>query len=306
MEVLYKFLDDCTLRGRTKRTVEGYQSSIKEFLEYFPEPEHVTKYELRDYLGSLQNRNLRVSTIKGYFSAVSSFYEFLIYEEMVQANPILPFRQRYLDKPTKYERRQLLSVDSMIQLINSIELEYDNLREIALLVTLAKTGARKQEFLDLVVEDIDFKRCILRLPDAAKRNNRLIPMDIELQVVLEEYLKWRQVHARADTPYLWITERGGRIHKDYPNEAIAFYARPLGLHESNGPLEKRLTCHCFRKWFTHHLVKNGMTEVYMQILRGDSLKDAAWKDNYLEPEDLIDQEIREEYLNCIPQLLCYE
>jgi len=54
------------------------------------------------------------------------------------------------------------------------------------------------------------------------------------------------------------------------------------------------------------IIKNGMTEVYMQILRGDSLKDAVWKDNYLEPEDLMDQEIRQEYLNCMSELISSE
>lgn len=305
LETLNNFLQDCTLRGRTKRTVEGYRSSIKEFLEYYPQPEKVTKYELKNYLAVLQARDLKMTTIKGYFSAMSSFYEYLIYEERIQANPILPFRARYLDKTTRYDRRQLLSVDKMRQLINSIKLEFDNIQDIAMLVTLAKTGARKQEFLDLQVKDIDFKRMMIKLPDAAKRNNRFIPMDLEFQVILEEYLKWRKFYARADVPYLWITQRGGRVHKDYPNELIAYHAEPLGLHEPRGPLEQRLTCHCFRKWFTHHLVKNGMTEIYMQILRGDSLKDAAWKDNYLEPEDLIDFEIRQEYLSCMPPIVCY-
>lgn len=305
MSYLNEFLYDCTLRGRTKRTVEGYRSSIKEFLDYFPEPERVTKSELRDYLAVLQARDLKMSTIKGYFSAVSSFYEYLLYEESIQVNPVLPFRARYLDKTIKNDRRQLLSVKMMRQLIDSIELEFDNVQDIAMLVTLAKTGARKQEFLGLRKGDLDFNRKFIKLPDAAKRNNRFIPMDAELQVVLEEYLKWRQLYARADVPYLWITQRGSRIHKDYPNEVIAYYAEPLDLHDPHGPLEHRFTCHCFRKWFTHHLVKNGMTEVYMQILRGDSLKDAAWKENYIEPEDLIDSEIRREYLACMPAIVCY-
>ena len=303
MELSDDFLKDCRLRGRTNRTIEGYRSAIREFLEYFPEPERVGKEELKEYLGKLQERDLKGRTIKSYFSAVSSFYEYLIYEEKVQANPMLPFRARYLDKPAKHERRQLLSVKQMRELINSIPPE--EIRDIAMLVVLAKTGARRNEFINILAEDVDFKRAILRLPEASKRNNRYIPMDNELFIVLETYMEWRKTRVKPGCKYLWITHRGHHFNEEDINRMIAYYAEPLGLHRPGGPLEKRLTCHCFRKFFTHHLTKNGMTELFVQILRGDSLKDAAWKDNYIEPEDMINEEIRYMYSDTAPQLICY-
>ena len=109
MQLLHDFLKDCQTRRRSKRTLETYKSNVGEFLEYFPDPENVDKNDLRHYLGYLQNKGLKDSTLKGYFSALSSFYDFLIYEEVAHTNPILPFRQRFLDKPTKNERRQLLT-----------------------------------------------------------------------------------------------------------------------------------------------------------------------------------------------------
>lgn len=303
MEVLEDFLRDCRLRGRTKRTLEGYKSSVSEFLTIYPEPERVTTDELEAYLEVLQRRDLKIKTMKSYFSAVSSLYEYLIFKKRTSVNPVLPFRQRYLDKPNKSDRRQLLSVNSMRLLINSIPL--DHIREIAMLVTLAKTGARKQEFIDILAEDVDTERMILKLPQPDKRYNRFIPMDHELCVVLETYLEWRQRNVRDECPYLWINQRGHQIDKDEPNKVIQEFAYPIGLHEPGGPLERRLRCHSFRKFFTHHLVKAGMPEIFVQVLRGDSLKDAAWKDNYLEPEDLINEEIRDAFLVKIPQLICY-
>lgn len=301
--LLQDFLIDCSLRGRTNRTIEGYRSAVGEFLEHFPRPEKVAKEELRQYLGTLQERNLKISTVKGYFSAVSSFFEYLIYEEKVTANPVLPFRQRYLDKPTKYDRRQLLSVDSMRMLINSIP--FSDILSLAILICLAKTGARRQEFLDILAKDVDLKRGIIKLPQTEKRYNRFLPMDPELYAIMEIYMEWREKHVRPGCEYLWITPRGYHIDEDKPNEIIAMYAEPLGLHEPGGPLERRLTCHCFRKFFTHHLTKNGMPELFLQVLRGDSLKDAAWKDNYIEPEDLINEEIRVSYFSTVPELICY-
>jgi len=296
-ELLDDFIFDCQSRARVKRTIETYKGNVKEFLEYFPEPENVNKHDLREFLAHLQERNLKQSTLKGYFSALSTFYDYLIYEEIADINPILPFRRRYLDKPIKNDKRQLITIKDMRKLIRSVE----PIREQAMLLTLAKHGVRLGEYLGLREEDIDLKKDVITYPQKAKRHNRVLPVDDELHDVLIEYKKWWKSHAK--TPWFWVTEYGGgRIHKDYTNAVIAQYAEPLGLHEPNGPLERRLTCHCFRKWFTHYLYASGMDEVSIMILRGDSLKKSAWSGSYLEPNELL-PEIRKEYFRGIPKLL---
>lgn len=291
------FIFDCQTRGRTKRTLESYKGTVKEFLNFFPDPEAVDKYDLRDFLSHLQKRELKIATLKTCFSTLSTFYDFLIYEEIAETNPILPFRRRYLDKPTKNDRRQLISIKAMKQIIGSIE----PIREQAMLLTLAKHGVRLGEYLNLQDKNIDLRRDEIIYPQRAKRNNRVLPIDDELHEVLLEYRRWRKKH--ASSPWFWVTTHGGgKIHKDYTNAVISQYAQPFQLHESNGPLEKRLTCHCFRKWFTHHLFAAGMDETTIMILRGDSLKAKAWSGSYLEPDELTEQ-IKGEYLRCIPKLL---
>lgn len=298
MPLLEQFLGDCRARRRSHRTLETYKSNILEFLQHYPEPERVNKHDLRDYLEHLQDRGLKNSTLKGYFSALSSFYDFLIYEERAETNPIKPFRQRFLDQPIKHDRRQLITVKDMQVLIRSI----DHIREKTMLCVLAKHGVRHDEYFRLKPENVDLVRDTVTYPDKAKRHNRTLPIDPELHDILEQYLKWRSSRVKPGCDWLWIGDRGCRFHKDYTNEVIAFYAQPLGLHQPNGPLEKRLTCHCFRKWFTHHLFVAGMDGTTIKILRGDSLNKDAWTSNYLEPNELTEM-VRNEYLACIPTLL---
>lgn len=298
METLIsEFLTDCQIRGRTKRTLETYKGVVTEFLQYYPRPEEVGKRDLRDYLAHLQERDLAIGTLKGYFSALSTLYDYLIFEEVTNTNPIVPFRQRYIDQPTKNERRQIPSLKDVRTLLGSI----DEIREIAMIVTLAKTGARLGEYIGLQIDDIDFHRSVLKLPEEEKRHNQFIPMDDELQGTLEVYMEWRNRKARSK--WLWISNHGKRIHKDYTNAVLAYYAKPLNLHEPGGPLERRLTAHCFRGFFTTQLRKAGMIEEYLQVLRGDSLQKQTWKNHYLSDEYLGFEEIRKEYLRCMPELL---
>ena len=83
---------------------------------------------------------------------------------------------------------------------------------------------------------------------------------------LKMYLVWRE--RNSHTKWLWVTERGGRIHKDYAGSVISTPAQPIGLHNPSGALCERLTPHCFRHFFTTHLYRAGMDPQYIKWLRG--------------------------------------
>jgi hypothetical protein len=59
---------------------------------------------------------------------------------------------------------------------------------------------------------------------------------------LEMYLAWRECNSH--TKWLWVTERGGRIHKYYVGSVIGTLAQPIGLHNPSGALCERLTLQC--------------------------------------------------------------
>lgn len=135
----------------TKHSIETYQSNVSEFLIYNPDPRIVTIDQLRYYLEQLRNRHLSQSTLKGYMSAVSSFYDFLVFEKDILVNPILPFRKRYLDRTKCHpETRQLISIKEMQDIYKAAR----NIQERALIMVMAKTGIRRGELHDLRIRQI--------------------------------------------------------------------------------------------------------------------------------------------------------
>lgn len=76
----------------------------------------------------------------------------------------------------------------MKKLISSIE----PIREQAMILTLAKHGARLGEYLGLKDENIDLRKDVITYPHKAKRHNRVPPIDDELHEVLIEYKTWRK------------------------------------------------------------------------------------------------------------------
>lgn len=299
LKLLHNFERDLQLRRRSDRTIQGYRSNVKEFLQHYPNPETVTYDDLEEYLMCLLERDLKTSTLKSTFSAISSFYEYLIYKKVVDRNPITGFRKRYIDNTTESDRRQIPEVSQVRQLIDSLSF----IREIAIVMTLAKTGIRREELLLLTEEDIDLEKDMIIIERKKRAKNRIRFIDMELHMVLEEYFLWRELRkaqGKCKTNYLWISDRGGRIHKDYPNEFIQYHAQKLGLHDPNGPLETKLSCHCFRGFMTTHLRRAGMKEEHITTMLGHSLKKSTWSGHYLDIDMGL---VQEEYLRCVPQLI---
>jgi len=296
MEYIQEFATDCQIRGFSKHTVETYVSYLRDYVAYVDDPASVTPAELRVHLTVIQKRKYRPSTYNTYYAALNSFYEFLIYDGIVRKNIIPAFRKRYITHLMKTytgETRQLISVEAMRELIRQSE---DYIHE-AIMMVLAKTGLRRGEFLDQKVEDYDLERDIIHVPNTAKRSRQTVFMDDELHLVIKEYLVWRKPYAKNN--WMWIIPSGARMHKDVPGNIIKGYAQPMGLHDPTGPLEQRLTPHCFRHWFTTYLYRAGMDPQHIKWLRGDSLQKEAWQIyNHIDPEM-----VRAEYERCIPKLL---
>lgn len=297
MTYLEGFCLDCEARGLTRHTIETYRSNIKDFLKVVSDPIWANRDDLRKYLLRLRARNPAGSTLKGHFSAISMFYEYLIYEGLAYHNPILPLRKRYLSqiKPVSggENTRQLISIQNMRTLI----LKANRIQDIAILMVLAKTGIRRGELLDLKIDSIDLQNSIIRLPAKAKRSQRITFIDMELYGILRKYIQWRSRRARS--PWLWINKKGRKMDRDYPGELIASLATPLGLHQPRGPLCYRLTPHCFRHFFTTHLFRAGMDPQYIMWLRGDSMGKQSWQlYNHIDPEA-----VRVEYHRLVPKLI---
>lgn len=210
-------MEDCQLRQLTERTIQTYKSDIIHFIEVNPDPTTVLQKDLKRYLRNLERTHLADSTLVSRFSAINSFYEFLLYEGYCTYNPIPQFRKRYLPRHIHGEQRQIISIEDMRKLIESCH----NVKDAAIVATLAKTGVRRGELLNMTPDSLDFQHQIIHVPEAAKRSNRILFMDAELKFILEEYFFWWEKHSKSN--WLWITKRGGRVHKDYTGKMLADY-----------------------------------------------------------------------------------
>ncbi len=213
--LLEGFCQDCQMRNI--KSIETYKIYIKQYLELLASrsknANSADKSDLKDFLSSLRQRGLKQASIEKAFTCLSSFYTYMVDEELISSNPITPFKRRYLRKykdENTSEARQIISVEQASLLVNSTL----NSRDKAILVLLFKTGMRRSELCSLDVDDIDFKNMALKLKSTAKRSNRLLFFDSEAEYVLQAWLQFRKDKDKKGTPALFLSRDGRRISSD--------------------------------------------------------------------------------------------
>jgi integrase/recombinase XerD len=182
----------------------------------------------------------------------------------------------------------------MSQLVNSIL----DPRDKTISIILAKTGVRRGEMLKMDVQDINWNNYSILLKPTPKRSNRTVYFDDECALVLRRWLSVRE-KLSPTTKALFVSYQAlNRLSRNGAYEAVVKYARKLGFHNPNSKrLADHFGPHCFRHWFTTHLLRNGMPREYVKELRGDVRKEAIDIYHHIDQEDL-----RKKYLACIPKL----
>lgn len=291
--LLLDFLEDCQVRNFSPRTIQSYKSNLKYFLSRHSL--EISPMVLKDFLVHIRDeKGYAPSTVENYFAALSSFYDFLEWEG-VQKNIVPQFRKRYLRyyKEQRHEERQLISLEQMKDLIDSAEW----IGFKAMFLFFAKTGIRRQELIDLDLQDLFLSQNYAVLKPHAKRSNRIVFFDNECSQVLQDWLTWRQnKRPKLRSKALFLGPMGSRITRDAVYDATTQHAQKLGFHNPQGNLNEKFTPHCFRHFFTTWLRRSGCPRSIIQELRGDSRKEAI--DIY---DHITQTELKESYLRYIPQ-----
>lgn len=290
--LISEFFRDCKARGYASRTVESYVSHIRYFMSFYDVDAGYD--DLKEFLIHIRDeRGYTLATCNNYFASLSTFYDFLEFEKIVERNMVPAFRKRYLRSYKKNytpETRQLIGIEDMANLVNVPEyLVYR-----VLIIFLAKTGVRRNELITLDREDLDLDNLTVHLKPTAKRSNRTVFFDLETKAFLEVYLDERTDSQKA----LFVGRQDfHRITRNQVYDVVSGYAEKIGLHDPEGHLDEKFGPHCCRHWFTTWLRRSGMSRTFIQELRGDSRGEAI--DVY---DHIALDELKESYLSCIPQL----
>lgn len=246
-----EFLVVKSIKGLSKLTLYNY----RRFLEIFffqikKQPEQVKKLDIEIFLHWYQKeRGVCNRSLDKVLDCLKSFYSWMYNSEYIERDPTRTIESIKYEKP----KQDYLTEEEL----EMVRRNCRTLKEKALVELFFATGCRVAEVANMKISDIDFREKTVKIfGKGNKHRTGFISVRAEFAII--DYLK-----SRADSsPYLFVSDRAP--HEQMSNAGIQKIIRQLA--ERTG-IEKKITCHTFRRTTATILSERGMSvEMIQQIL----------------------------------------
>jgi site-specific recombinase XerD len=268
-------------RAASGYTARNYRQALEEFTRWhqtersgIPVWASLTRDDFRAYLRYLGRENFARAVIRLRFSALRSFYKFLVRRGVIPSTPI-----KNITLP-KLERRlpRFLTADQMNALLNAPFTEFAELsqaakaegreldrtvyfRDSAILETIYSCGLRISELCGLKVEDIDMAERLVRVRGKGKKE-RLTPIGDHALHAIETYWLTLPGIPERHEPIFWSTGSTPR-----PVAPCVIQSR-LKTYLARAGLDPKITPHKLRHSYATHLLDRGADLRSVQELLG--------------------------------------
>ena len=267
-----------TERAASQYTIRNYRQALLELHQWHttergaPPPWlKLTRDDFRSYLRFLGRNNISRAAIQLRFSALRSFYKFLVRRGKLDASPIknivMPKQGRRLP--------QFLTVQQMSDLLDAPlkELgvarlakadetdEAPFLRDVAILETIYSCGLRVSELCGLLAQDMNWSEEMVRVRGKGKKE-RMVPIGAKALAAIQNYWSKLPVLPASDAPVFFADAQ--KQSAMYPRLVQLRLKRYLGLCG----LDPQLTPHKLRHSYATHMLDAGADLRSVQELLG--------------------------------------
>jgi len=208
-------------------TLKSYENDLGAFLYYirkqydFQNWTDIDTSHIRSWLVTLMQENMAVSSIHRKVSSLRSLYKFLIRQEVVKKNPTL--RLKLPKKPKTLT--PFLQEHQALELFEKLQFpkHFQGLRDLLLLELLYTTGIRRNELIQIRLEDIDFNRQNIKIQGKGNKV-RYVPLLPTLIDTIREYLQWRDKEFETiETTHLLLTNKGKTMYPKFVYNKVHHY-----------------------------------------------------------------------------------
>jgi integrase/recombinase XerD len=227
-------------------TARTYISCFEKFINAFPNHEliKINEEDIQQYLNGLARKGVSVSQLNQAINSIKFYYELVLQ---------MPNRFYSIERPFKADRLpKVLSKEEVISIINATK----NIKHRCILGLLYSSGLRRQELLNLRIQDIDSKRMMVTIYQGKGRKDRVTVLSKKVLVDLRVYFReWKPKH------YLFESPTGEMYGKTSTSKILSEAAR-------KAKIGKKVTPHMLRHSFATHLLEAGTDLRYIQTLLG--------------------------------------
>ena len=239
-ETVLQFRKELQNLGYSKTVVNNYPKQIRAFLSHFKKSfTEIHTQDILDYhlhlktiIGTRTKKPFSESYIHSILLAIKLYFEYLQRTGAIKINPY----QLKIKSP-KSEERKIFTKEEIHKLYS----KSNQLQTIILHLCYA-CGMRRNEAVELKINDIDLENCLLYIRKGKGKKRRVIPFTKQVKKDIEFFLS---VEKNKTENLLNITAT--RIYEEFKK-----------LLKKSGLENKKFTLHCLRHTIATQLLEQGM------------------------------------------------
>lgn len=260
---------ELALRAERKspQTVKSYGDGVRAFLSWCKATDQsaeLTRSRLRGFVEALLADGAKPTTAVSRHLAVRRFSAWLADEGEQDTDQLLGVKPPKVDKAVT----EPLTDAELKALLNACRgTELRDKRDEAILRMMYTTGMRAGEAVALAVDDLklnqDPPHVIVRRGKGGK--GRIVPLAPEVALAVDRYRRLRRGHRLADSPQLWLGDRGRAFSYDALHKTLRMRADRAGI--------ERFHPHLLRHTAAHRWLARGGSEGGLMAVAGWSSAD---------------------------------
>lgn len=232
------------LYNYSPKTISSYLATLEKYFSFKKnQPDSLDLTNIKQFLLSLQQKNLTASTRNLYLSAIKFYYH-----QVVKTPQKIKLKIAKKDSKLPVVLSQAEIKKILAQIINS---------KHRLLIALSyAAGLRVSEVISLKVQDLDLNQLTIHLKKAKGNRERITIFSQKLKKSLQN-----MTAGKSGLDFVFASPRGGKLTTRTAQQVFK-----TALHQAN--IKKPATFHNLRHSFATHLLENGTDVRYVQELLG--------------------------------------
>ncbi len=251
--------------GIAPKTIESYVGDVRGFYEYLSgmgveSQTDFKRFYVVSYKNHLVEKKYAVATINKKINSLQAYNLYLIGKGILTEQVVTLQRDRIKVAAGSEGEVDVFSEQEVNQLLFFVQDRSKvSLRNCLIVHLLLYTGVRVSELCGIQLIDIDYLTNTLRVTGKGGKY-REIPLRPDLAELIREYVRTeRQENKHTDSPYLLVSQRAEKLHKDAVNTMLEGLEKKLGF---------KMYPHKFRHTFCSRLLKKGVPLTTVSKLAG--------------------------------------
>ncbi|UDY22403.1 tyrosine-type recombinase/integrase [Nocardioides sp. Kera G14] len=226
-----------SLRAERKspQTLKTYGDGVRFYLDWCETTDHapLVRVSLTTWTAHLLDTGAAASTATSRQLAVRRFASWLTDEGEIDADPFIGLKspkidQKVIEPLTADQLRAIVRACQVAKGTDPKEI-FRRRRDEAILRFMIETGTRAGEVVAITLEDVNLPggEVIVRRGKGGK--GRRVPFGPEAALALDRYIRLRRTHRLAESPMLWLGDRGKGFTYDALHKTLGLRAAAAGI-----------------------------------------------------------------------------